>query len=149
MKVLLIPYIALGLVLSLALGIQYTCNGSEPTFYGSPFVFKQKSLGSSLTYYYSIFGLVLNILVWSVLILSINKGILYVQKISGPSPWVRKSYTVLVGFMLVFTTVNVVLDSIMLGPGFGKGLNDWHWDINQEAAENGTTCIGEWISFDK
>ena len=59
MKYLIIPYIALGLVLSLAIGIEYNCEGHEmfPIYYGCPFVFMKKSLGSSMEYYYSISGL--------------------------------------------------------------------------------------------
>ena len=55
-KFLIIPYVALGLVFSLVFGIEYDCVGKEmfPTYYGNPFVFKQKSLGSSMEYYFSI-----------------------------------------------------------------------------------------------
>ena len=50
MKFVLIPYIALGFILSLVLGIEYNCDGQEmfPTYYSSPFIFKQTSLGSSM-----------------------------------------------------------------------------------------------------
>lgn len=42
MKFIILPYIALGFVLSLVIGIEYKCVGTEmfPDFYGSPFVFK-------------------------------------------------------------------------------------------------------------
>ena len=77
MKFIIIPYIALGLVLSVAIGIEYNFIGEEmmPTYWGSPFVYKQESLGSSLERYYSISGLVLNILVWSIVLFFIDKGI--------------------------------------------------------------------------
>ena len=65
----IIPYVALGLILSLTIGIEYNCEGQEmfPTYYGSPFAFKQKSLGSSMEYFYSIAGLILNVFVFFLL----------------------------------------------------------------------------------
>ena len=77
MKFVIIPYIALGLVLSVVLGIEYNFVGEElmSTYWGSPFVFKQESLGSSLERFYSISGLALNVTIWSVLLFLIDKGI--------------------------------------------------------------------------
>ena len=68
MKYFIIPFIALGLSLSMVYGVEYECEGSEPfsIYYGSPFLFKKSSLGSSMEYFYSISGLLLNVLVWSV-----------------------------------------------------------------------------------
>ncbi len=74
MKYIIIPYVALGLVLSLVLGIEYNFTGQEmfPDFYGSPFVFKRESLGSSMEYFYSISGLVMCTLTWSVFLFVID-----------------------------------------------------------------------------
>src|SRR5690554_1694177 len=75
MKYIIIPFIALGFVLSSFIGVGYYCNdwGMTPEYFGSPFIFKQKSLGSSLTYFYSVSGLLLNIAIWCVPILLIRK----------------------------------------------------------------------------
>jgi hypothetical protein len=70
MKYAIVPFIALGLTLSLIFGIKYNYEGTEafPTYYGSPFVFKKESLGSSMEYFFSISGLFLNVLIWSFLL---------------------------------------------------------------------------------
>jgi hypothetical protein len=151
MKYVLIPYIALGLILSLAIGIEYHCEGQEmfPTYYGSPFVFKQKSLGSSMEYFYSISGLALNILVWSSFLFFIEKVI---QNIIGKlsiQKWLRVSYKIIIVLMIAFTTLNIVVDSIMIGRGFNNGLNYWYWDMEKEAKDWGMNCKGEVIIFRK
>jgi hypothetical protein len=86
MKYIIIPYIALGLISSLVIGIEYNCEGQEmfPTFFGSPFVFKKESLGNSMEYVYSISGIIINVLTWSVALFmvhsTINRLIQKIQK---------------------------------------------------------------------
>ncbi len=77
MKFVIIPYIALGFVLSVIIGIEYNFKGEEmmPTYWGSPFVYKQESLGSSLERYYSISGLILNVIIWSIVLFFIDQRI--------------------------------------------------------------------------
>lgn len=147
MKFLIIPYIALGLVLSLTLGIEYNCEGQEmfPTYYGSPFVFKQTSLGSSMEYFYSVSGLILNILTWSIILFFVDKGIKKINKSKG----FKVGYKVVIGLLIVFSTLNVAMDSIMIGRGFNKNLNYWYWDMDKEAEDWGMTCEGEFIIFRK
>jgi hypothetical protein len=151
MKYVLIPYIALGLILSLAIGIEYHCEGQEmfPTYYGSPFVFKQKSLGSSMEYFYSISGLALNILVWSSFLFFIEKVIQNIIGKRSIQKWLRVSYKIIIVLMIAFTTLNIVVDSIMIGRGFNNGLNYWYWDIDKEAKDWGMNCKGEVIIFRK
>lgn len=147
MKFLIIPYIALGLVLSLTLGIEYNCEGQEmfPTYYGSPFVFKQTSLGSSMEYFYSVSGLILNILTWSIILFFVDIGIKKINKSKG----FKVGYKVVIGLLIVFSTLNVAMDSIMIGRGFNKNLNYWYWDMDKEAEDWGMTCEGEFIIFRK
>lgn len=73
-KHLVIFFIALGLSLSLVICIEYDCTGTEmfPTYYGSPFVFKKTSLGSSMQFFYSIFGIILNLIIWYILVYCLN-----------------------------------------------------------------------------
>ncbi|MCB0649062.1 MAG: hypothetical protein KDC49_20470 [Saprospiraceae bacterium] len=151
MKYAIIPYIALGLILSLAIGIEFNCVGQEmfPTYYGSPFVFKEESPGSSMEYFYSISGLMLNVLVWSTFLFFIDKMIqAIIGKLSRPK-WIGISYKIIIGLMIVFTTLNIAIDSIMIGRGFDKGLNYWYWDMDKEAKDWGMTCKGEVITFRK
>jgi hypothetical protein len=143
MKFVIIPYIALGFVLSLAIGIEYNCKGQEmfPTYYGSPFVFKQKSLGSSMEYFYSISGLILNVLTWSVVLYFLDKGI---QRFNKKKP-IRVWYKFILGLLIVFTTLNVAVDSKMLGRGFNENLNYWYWNLANEAKIWEVKCEGELI----
>ncbi len=151
MKYVIIPYIALGLILSLIIGIEYNFIGQEmfPTYYGSPFVFKQRSLGSSMEYFYSISGLSLNVIVWSSVLFFIDKVIQrLVQKVDKKKS-INILYKSIIGLMLVFTTLNVFIDSVMVGHGFDDGLNYWYWNIDKEAKDWGMKCEGELIMFKK
>ena len=151
MKYIAIPYVALGLILSLAIGIEYNCEGQDifPTYYGSPFVFKQKSLGSSMEYFYSISGLMINILVWSLVLFFIDKLIQVVIEKMGKPNYIRILYKSIVVLMIAFTTLNISIDFIMIGRGFDKSLNYWYWDMDKEANYWGITCKGEIILFAK
>jgi hypothetical protein len=151
MKYVIIPYIALGLILSLIIGIEYNFLGQEmlPTYYGNPFVFKQKSLGSSMEYYYSISGLILNILTWSLALFIIDLTLKRVIQRIKKSAWINISYKVIIGFLIAFTTLNIAMDSGMIGLGFKKGLNYWYWNIDKEAKDWGGIYKGELNIFIK
>jgi hypothetical protein len=148
MKYALIPFIALGLVLSLSLGIEYHCEGEEmfPTYYGSPFVFKQESLGSSMEYFYSISGLTLNVLIWSLVLLFINRPI---QKLVHQTikHWIKLSYKICLTLLLVFSILNISLELMMLGRGFEKNRNYWFFNLDEEAKAWGMRCQPELIYF--
>ncbi len=151
MKYVIIPYIALGLVLSLAIGLEYHCVGQEmfPEYYGSPFVFKQKSLGSSMEYFYSISGLILNTTIWSILIILIRFSILKLIKKTGENKIINIIYKGIVVVLIGFTTLNIAMDYVMIGSGFKKGMNYWYMDLNKEAQDWGMECEGELIMFKK
>ena len=123
MKFLLIPFIALGLVLSLALGVKYNCDGQEmfPTYYGSPFIFKQKSLATSMEYFYSVSGLILNILTWSIILFLVDKGIKRINQ----NRIFKIGYKIVIGLLIAFSTLNMAIDAIMIGHGFNENLNYW------------------------
>jgi hypothetical protein len=145
MKYIIIPYIALGLVLSLAVGIEWSCDGQEmfPEYYGSPFIFRLKSLGSSMTYYYSVSGLIVNVAVWSVVVLALRAVILKLIQRSGNNKSFRNIYRGIVGILIVWTTLNVGIDYVTLGPGFKEGLNYWYMDFDKEAKDWGMDCEGK------
>jgi len=151
MKYILIPYAALGLVLSGAIGVQWYCDGQEmfPEYYGSPFIFRQKSLGSSLTYYYGIAGLIANIAVWTLVIVILRAGLSKLIQRSGNNNAFRNIYSGLAGILILWTTLNVVIDYIMLGRGFKEGLNYWYIDLDKEAKDRGMNCEGKWGLFRK
>jgi hypothetical protein len=141
MKFIVIPYIALGLVLSLAIGVEYKCGGPEvfPTYYGCPFIYKQESLGSTMEFYYSICGLFLNILTWSILLYFLDKWVQIINKAKS----IRALYKIITGFLIIFTTLILVTDLQMIGIGFEENLNYWYWNIDNEAADWGVTCDGK------
>lgn len=143
MKYAVIIYIALGMVLSLMIGVEYNCDGKEmfPTFYGCPFVFMKKSLASSMEYFYSISGLLLNVLIWSIGLYVFDKGM---QKIIWHKA-MKIGYKVLIGFMIAFTPINIILVPVMNGGGFDESSNYWYWDMDKEAKDWGVTCKGELI----
>jgi hypothetical protein len=149
MKYVIIFCIAIGGMLSLAVGIKYTCEGSEmfPTHYASPFVFKQKSLGTSMQYYYSVAGLILNVVLWSFVLALIHKGIHHMLCTVIKKKFITMSYNVLIGVLLAFSTLTIAIDLMMLGRGFNKQSNYWYWNSNQEANAWGVTCSGEFIFF--
>tara|TARA_R110002072_G_C7889104_1_gene528677 strand:- start:841 stop:1284 length:444 start_codon:yes stop_codon:yes gene_type:complete len=147
MKYLIIIYIALGLVLSVVVGIEYTDTGSEmlATYYGSPFVFAQKSLGSSMEYYYSISGLILNILIWSTFLYVIN---LLIEKYKLNEIF-KYVYFSIVGLLMLFSTFCIIIEYSMFDNRFEKDFTYWYWNIDEKAEEWGTTYEGRFVSLKK
>lgn len=102
-----------------------------------------------MEYFYSISGLILNIAVWSILIILIRMVILKLIKKTGENKIINKIYKVVIVFLIGFTTLNIAIDSVMVGRGFRKGLNYWNMDLDKEAKDWGMKCEGEWIIFKK
>jgi hypothetical protein len=145
MRYAILVYIALGLVLSLVFCIEYNCDGQDmfPTYYGSPFVFKQKSLGSSMEYFYSISGLLLNLFVWSFLLFMIDLLIQSIMVKFDKSKLISRTYKVVVSLMIALSSLFIAMDVIMLGRGFDEDLNYWYWDVDKKVKEWGVNCKGE------
>ena len=101
MKYFIIPFISLGFILSLIIGIEYNYSGEDsfPTYYGSPFIFKEKSLGSSMEFYYNISGIILNVLLWSLILFYINY--LFQKFISNTI--IKIIYSIFFVFLLLFS----------------------------------------------
>lgn len=118
-----------------------------PEYYGSPFVFKQKSLGSSMTYYFSVSGILINVAVWSLFIWLIHKVIIYFIEKARNYKIAKRVYKGLVVGLIVFSTLNIMMDYVMLGRGFKKGLNYWYMNVDEEAKAWGMDCKGEWTMF--
>ena len=149
MKYVITLYIAFGFVLSSVVGVEYSCEGQEmfPEYTGSPFVFRQKSLGSSMTYYYSVSGLVVNVAVWTAILLLIRLAIL--QMIQGTKNYrsFNRICKGIFGVLIVFTTLNVAITYIMLGRGFDENSNYWYFDLDNDAKDWGVECKGKWGMF--
>lgn len=143
MKYLIIIYLALGFLLSLSIGLEYNCNGKEmfPTYYASPFIFKQKSLGSSMEYFYSISGLVLNMLIWGVFLFFIDK--IFNRFININS--IKYFYKGIIVVFLLFTSLIVYLEFSITGRGFNEYSNYWYWNVDKEAKKWGVKCEGKII----
>jgi len=135
MKFILIPYISLGFILSVTIGIEYNFIGNEmmPRYWGCPFVYKSESLGSSLQRYYSISGLAINIIIWSVALFFIDNGIrnfFLIEKF-------KANYNKLIIFLILFTSINIFYDYAFIGKGFDIELNYWYWNIDKVAKDWG------------
>ena len=149
MKYIFTLYVALGFVLSSAVGIEYSCDGQEmfPEYTGSPFILRQKSLGSSMTHYYSISGLIVNIAFWTVVLLLIRLAILQLIQETINNKTFNSIYKGIVGVLIVFTTLNVAISYIMLGRGFDEDSNYWYFDLDNDARDWGVECNGKWGMF--
>lgn len=146
MKYILIPFIAFGLTLSLIFGVEYNCEGPEafPTYYGSPFVFMRKSLGSSMEYYYSISGLILNVIIWSLLLVGLRYAAMKLIENSSFKNPAKFIYKLFVGILVIFTYLNISMAYICLARGFNENLNYWYWNLDRNASNYGMKCEGEW-----
>lgn len=149
MKYIIIPYIALGLVLSLSIGIEYTCvgDGASPKFYGSPVVFKAKSVVSSMEYYYSILGIIINTLIWSTLLVFVRFVILKLMEKTGQNKITKTIYKTSVVVLIAFTTLNMAIDCMVMGNGFSESSNYWYFDMDKTEADWVMTCDGEVLYF--
>lgn len=147
MKIPIIIYVAFGIVFSMLLGIEYNCMGeaSNISYYASPFVFKQKSLASSMEYYFSISGLVLNSLIWSVVLYLIHTFL----KKKYLSKKFNLYYKIVIALLISFTTLSIYINSIMLGTGFSKHSNYWYWNIDKWTDVRKSACSAKFMILGK
>ncbi|MDP8079995.1 hypothetical protein [Phocoenobacter skyensis] len=127
----IILYIALGLVLSNLFGFSYQSIGDEwlPTYWANPIVYKKQGV-TSLENYYSVYGVIVNVLIWSVILFFIDK---VVKQVKYPSIF----YKIGVIFLLVLASVFILVNGCFVGDGFSTEQNYWHWNIDQEAKDWG------------
>lgn len=100
-----------------------------------------------MEYFYSISGLILNVAVWSLFLFIIDKAIQNLLQKSKKKIF-NGAYKTLIGLLVVFTTVHIAIDSVMIGKGFSPQLNYWYWNVDKEAKNWGVDCKGELILFD-
>ena len=143
MKYIILFFIALGFVLSSVVTIEYNCIGTEmfPKYYGSPFIYKQDSLASSLESFYSISGILLNIVVWSVLLYFTH---FLIQKlvIKTNNKIVLYFYKGVIILLLCISALMVNMSVELKGSGFNKNMNYWYFDLDQKAKDWGMECKG-------
>ena len=149
MKFLLIFFIALGLVLSCVLTLEYNCVGNEvfPKYWGSPFVFKQSSLASSLEYHYSVLGLLANTLIYSIILGIIHYYfVFFIAKNRFKKP-LFILYKMGIMLLLLFSIASCTFSTLIMGSGFGKHSNYWYFELDKEASDWGMQCSGTWVVF--
>ncbi|WP_375562513.1 hypothetical protein ACE193_08200 [Bernardetia sp. OM2101] len=147
MKYILIPFIALGLVLSLIIRIEYNCSTGQdmfPTYYASPFVFAEQSLGTSLERYYSVFGVIWNTLVWSIILIILQLVISKFIKFYNESKVIKVLYRICIGILIIFSSLSIAWNSLTIGAGFEEGFNYWYMDLDKKANKWGVKCEGKW-----
>ena len=145
MKYLITFYIALGLVLSSIITIEYKCKGDElfPKYYGSPFVFAESSLASSMEFYYGILPLLLNTLIWSLVLLIIN--FIYQKAVFSFKHFksIKNIQNVILLILILFSTLSIIFSFETAGRGFKLGLNYWTLDMEKDAKIWKMECKGE------
>lgn len=149
LKYIVIPVIAFGLSLSMIYGVEYNCFGMENygTYYGHPFIFKQASLGSSLTYFYNVKGVVLNFLFWGIIVVFIRFVLLKLINLSRYKEHFEWVYKIGVRVLLVFSIFVIFISYITIGNGFTEDLNYWYWNMDESFGGKNSNCEGEWNSW--
>jgi hypothetical protein len=118
-----------------------------PEYTGSPFIFRQKSLGSSMTHYYSVSGLIVDVAIWASVLLAIRFTILQLIERTRNNKTLNNILKGIVGMLIVFTTLNIVINYMMLGRGFDEDSNYWYFDLDNNAKNWGVQCQGKWGMF--
>jgi hypothetical protein len=135
-KYLFIPFFALGCVLSVVVGVEYSFVSEPvemmPKYWGSPFVFRKQSLASSLEGFYSVFGLISNVMIWCVLLLWIDKA----MRNFFHFVWVKRIYYFILGVSSAWFSLVLIFEFAILRNQFSEDTNYWYFNIDQEAQEN-------------
>lgn len=145
-KYFTLTFIGLGIGLSLLFGVEYTCKGSNemfPDYYGNPFIFKQESLGSSLEYYFSLTGIILNTVFWTIILIILRLLILKIIKISNNNKFIIYSYRLITFLLILFTILNIYISYLEMGMSFNQ--IELYLDMNKEVQEYRLICEGEWF----
>ena len=120
-----------------------------PDYYGSPFIFKESSLASSMEYYYSVSGLLLNLAIWSLAIFAISWLVTRMLVMWGNPTIGKVIYKGVIIILILFSSLIIAIHSILIGRGFQKGLNYWYMEMDKEAKSYGLKCEGKLSIFHK
>jgi len=149
LKYFLIPFIALGIGLSLILGTEYTCSGADemlPNYYGHPFIFKHNSSATSLEYQFSLVGIILNTAFWSILIMILRLLVLRLIKLSNHNKILLNIYKVSKGLVSLFT-IFILFSTILIEMDSDINNIDFYWSIDKEALEWGCAYQAKLMIF--
>ncbi len=140
---------SLGFSLSMIVGIQYSCSGPEmlPDYFASPFVFKRTSLGTSMEFFYSVFGVVANWFCWTIalyLILFLYSKLMKSFEDLPVLKWINRLIRMI---SLTFSLLSISISTLEIGRGFDSHSNNWYFDIEQEAKDWGCVCKSKMILF--
>lgn len=127
LKYILTVYIALGLVFSDILGISYGIldDSGTPAYLANPVIYKKQSV-TSLGYYYSIYGLVVNLIFWSIFLYLID---LFVIKMKLSST-LKKIYKTFIILALFVSSFYIFISFAFMPNGFEKDLTYWYWNLD-------------------
>lgn len=135
LKYLLFPFCAFGLSTIPLFGVKY--NGL-PEYIGAPFIFAQKSMGSSMEYFYSLPGIAMNLIIWSLLLIVLWQ---LTKKLFHVSPNSYKTLKVTsVVVLLLLSVLGLWMFYVSSGSSFTNHLEFDYWPINEE-------CKTEWMFF--
>ena len=131
-------FAALALVLSSVVGIEYYCleTAIYPSFYGMPFIYKQKSLGSSMEFYYCISGVFMNVLMCFFLLQVIWQAFVRMVERNLDEAVGRRVCQFVASAVLFLSTLEILTVYLGIGDGFAPMLNYWYWDIDQFAKDS-------------
>lgn len=125
------------------LQITYKCQGEEmfPIFYGSPFVHKATSLGSSMAYVFYLTGMVSNLVIWGASLLLLHY---LIEKFIWPTFNKTKQY---LGYLFkAIAVIYFVFALLVLSSG--DHMLETSVNLDKEAAEWGMRCEGHFGVFD-
>ena len=145
MKLAVAVCIGLGITLSGALGVEYQCEGEEifPFFYGTPFIHQRSSLATSMQWHYSVIGVFLNTLVWTVVILLIA----WFNRNRLPGLLSKRTQRILIVVACAISTISIGMSFMFASSGFSPETNYWSWDLDEEASRLGMKCDGTIVTF--
>jgi hypothetical protein len=138
--------ISFGFSVSMVFSVEYLCEGNVlfPKHYGSPFIFKKTSLDSAFIYYYSLSGMLYNLIFWGVIFLGsalflrkLRKRILYYGIINV----IYKSFVFL---FIVISISQIVAFRKSLSQSFDVTTNYWNWEFEEQVSRNELRCFDEW-----
>jgi hypothetical protein len=66
---------------------------------------------------------------------------------TGNNKTFNSIYKGIVGALIVFTTLNVAINYIMVGRGFDENHNYWYFNLDNDARDWDMECKGKWGMF--
>ncbi|CAM1365919.1 conserved membrane hypothetical protein [Tenacibaculum litopenaei] len=140
LKFLLLIIIAYGFALEPLVGFSssYNCEPETPVHFGAPFVSKKFSLGSSMTFHYSILGLLMNTLFWLLIFLILR----HISKLLIKREHFRQLKRMAMGSGFLLASFAIYGQCITCEPSFGPEANYWWWKTPCEQVNTTLLILG-------